>query len=82
MARPQPKYVCIGLDLGQAHEFTAFVVLTRPRGDDEPPTYALPLAHRFPLGTPYPQIVAYVTSHLRTPNLRAATLVVDGTVVG
>jgi hypothetical protein len=78
----------VGLDLGQAQDFTALAVLTRPLVDGrEPPEgrqppYAVPHLHRFPLGTPYPAIVAAVVELLRTPPLRGSLLVVDQTGVG
>jgi hypothetical protein len=78
----------IGLDLGQAQDFTALAVLSRPRVlGHEPPAdrqspYAVPHLHRFTLGTPYPQIVAAVVDLLRSPPLRGSMLVVDQTGVG
>ena len=78
----------IGLDLGQAQDFTALAVLSRPKvtgreppADRQPP-YAVPHLHRFPLGTPYPAIVAAVVELLRTPPLKGSMLVVDQTGVG
>ena len=53
----------VGLDLGQAQDFTALAILTRPRllgneptADRQPP-YAVGHLHRFPLGTlsPFPK---------------------------
>lgn len=78
----------VGLDLGQAQDFTALAVLTRPRltgherGADRRPAYAVGHLHRFPLGTPYPQVVAAVVDLLRAPPLRGCMLVVDQTGVG
>src|SRR5262245_23451477 len=49
----------VGLDLGQAQDFTALAVMTRPRltgnerRDARTPPYDVPHLHRFPLGTPY-----------------------------
>ena len=78
----------VGLDLGQAQDFTALAVLSRPRvtgreiGADPKPPYAVPYLQRFPLGTPYPQIVTAVVDLLRTPKLHGSMLVVDQTGVG
>jgi hypothetical protein len=78
----------VGLDLGQAQDYTALAVLTRPRltggerGDALKPPYAVPHLQRFPLGTPYPRIVEQVVDLLRTPPLRGAFLVADQTGVG
>ena len=78
----------VGLDLGQAQDFTALAVLARPRltgresvAERKPP-YAVPHLQRFPLGTPYPAIVPAVVDLLRTPQLRGSMLVVDQTGVG
>ncbi len=78
----------VGLDLGQAQDFTALAVLTRPHltGNEPPaerqPPYAVPHLHRFPLGTPYPAVVTAVVDLLRSPPLRGSMLVVDQTGVG
>ncbi|HVK09898.1 MAG TPA: hypothetical protein VM597_14100, partial [Gemmataceae bacterium] len=78
----------VGLDLGQAQDYTALAVLTRPRlmggerRDALKPPYAVPHLQRFPLGTPYPRIVEQVVDLLRTPQLRHAFLVADQTGVG
>ena len=78
----------IGLDLGQTQDFTALAVLRRPRKTgketrhDPPPVYDVPHLQRFPLGTPYPQIVSAVVDLLRLPILRGSMLVVDQTGVG
>ncbi len=78
----------IGLDLGQSQDFTAVAVLRRPRvcPMDPPghrrPAYDLPYLYRFPLGTPYPEVVRSVVDLLRTPPLVGSLLVVDQTGVG
>ena len=78
----------VGLDLGQAQDFTALAVLSRPKvtGREPPgarqPPYAVPHLHRFPLGTPYPQMVGAVVGLLRTPPLPGCIFVVDQTGVG
>ena len=83
-----PNRYFVGLDLGQAQDFTALAVLTRPRltgresSVERKPPYAVPHLQRFPLGTPYPAIVSAVVDLLRTPQLRGSMLVVDQTGVG
>jgi hypothetical protein len=85
-----PRQYFVGLDLGQARDFSALVVLSRVVGSEyqrsehgpAKPPYELPYLTRFPLGTPYPDIVATVTTLLLTPELRGALLVVDDTGVG
>lgn len=78
----------LGLDLGQAQDFTALAVLTRPRlRGDEPkelrtPPYDVPHLQRFPLGTPYPEVVARVVELLRTQPLRGCFFAADQTGVG
>jgi len=80
-----PKRI-IGLDLGQASDFTAVLVATPSR--DPEPVYQVPIIERIPLETRYPQIVSYVAelvAKLRLPKdgMRASvTLVVDYTGVG
>lgn len=46
------------------------------------PEYHVRNLHRFPLGTPYPQIVADVKAGRQTPLFAGAPLVVDATGVG
>lgn len=78
----------IGLDLGQSQDFTAVAIVTRPRlSGDEPkelrtPPYDVPHLQRFPLGTPYPEIVARTVELIRTPALRGSFVVIDQTGVG
>ena len=79
-----PKWI-VGLDLGQAHDFTAVVAaeIIRPVPPGERPHLTVPLVSRAPLGTPYPAIVARITDLLTTPPFQGAThLVVDSTGVG
>jgi hypothetical protein len=83
-----PAWRFVGLDLGQAQDYTALAVLTRPRlvggecGEALKPPYAVPHLQRFPLGTPYPRIVAQVLDLLCTPQLKGAFVVADQTGVG
>lgn len=78
----------LGLDLGQAQDFTALAVLSRPRlRGDEPkelrtPPYDVPHLQRFPLGTPYPEIVTRVVELLGTKHLRGCFFTADQTGVG
>src|SRR6266852_3369831 len=78
----------IGLDLGQAQDFTALAVLERPlvAPRDPPakrrPAYALRHLQRFPLGTHYGEITQTLRGLLQKPPLPGAFLVVDQTAVG
>jgi hypothetical protein len=84
---PERRYF-VGLDLGQASDFTALAVLERSAGGSKGaaaqrrPVYALRHLRRFPLGTPYAEVVQEVRELLRTPPLPGAVLVVDQTGVG
>ncbi len=71
----------VGLDLGQAHDFSAFAVV-EPYAPDGRPRFDCVALRRFPLKTPYPVIVAKVKGILEVPPLRGADLVVDQTGVG
>ena len=82
----RPDYF-LGLDLGQTRDFTALAVLERQPPTDagtvvEPPEYALRHLHRFPLGTPYTEIVPAVAALVRSGPLAEAPVVVDQTGVG
>jgi hypothetical protein len=78
----------VGMDLGQPHEFTALAVLERPLAFAEDllagrrPAYALRHLRRFPLGTPYPEVMQAVIRLLSTARLSDPALVVDQTGVG
>jgi hypothetical protein len=84
----QPRRYFVGLDLGQAQDFTALAVLDRPvthptaPPEQRRPAYALRHLQRFPLGTPYPDVVRAVVGLLRTPPLPGCLLAVDQTGVG
>jgi hypothetical protein len=67
----------VGLDLGQAQDYSALVTLEHGGGRHD----AVDI-RRWPLGTPYPVIVADVGAMLDAPPLVGASLVVDGTGVG
>src|SRR5262249_4373950 len=77
----------VGLDLGQASDYTALAVVerTEPVQDDlfpRPAQYAVRHLQRWPLGTPYTSIVQEVGARLDRPLLRGCWLVVDNTGVG
>jgi hypothetical protein len=84
----KPPSYFVGLDLGQAQDFTALAVLGRPlvlQGDPahlRRCSYALRHLHRFPLGTHYSQVLGTLLKLLQTPSLVGACLVVDKTGVG
>ncbi len=72
---------CVGVDLGQACDSTAIVVVERVGGTPE--SYHVRHAERPPLGTPYPAVVARVAMIAASAPLRGAhSLVVDATGVG
>jgi hypothetical protein len=81
-----------GLDLGQAHDYSALGVIERdekhPAGTRFPEVtakvrhYAVRHLQRWPLGTSYPQIVKDVGELLARPPLTGCKLVIDGTGVG
>jgi hypothetical protein len=75
------------LDLGQAADFSALCVVEKTRRQDEGAPrpanhYALRHFHRWPLGSPYTQIVRDVREMVARPALDGCTLVIDGTGVG
>ena len=74
------KSCFVGLDLGQAQEFTALAVL---EGTDTPPrSYAVRHLQRFPPGTPYPEIAATLSTRFGEKPLAGSSLAVDVTGVG
>lgn len=79
----------VGLDLGQAHDFTALAVLEQTLAADPnvkrgsaTRQYACRHLERFKLGTPYPVMVERIAKLVGTAPLRGCTLVVDQTGVG
>jgi hypothetical protein len=74
----------LGLDLGQAHDFSALVVLET--GDAAPPrTYAGRHLQRWPLGTSYPTVAKDAAALAESMALSwrgTVTLAVDSTGVG
>jgi hypothetical protein len=81
-----------GLDLGQAQDYSALVIVERSQPASEEPVrgstpplarYAVRHLKRWDLGTPYPQLVREVTELLTHPPLVADhTLLVDYTGCG
>jgi len=74
----------VGLDLGQANDYTALSVLERikPEGDDKENGYHVRHLERV-RNVPYPQIVSKTTEIMQSPALVGnAALVVDQTGVG
>ena len=74
---PKPTFT-VGLDLGQAQDFTALAIVESTRQLEHSVRYL----HRWPLGTSYPKIVADVCQIVRLPPLEYPTLVVDATGIG
>lgn len=71
----------IGLDLGQAQDYTAISILEDTGGD--PATYHARHLERVALKTPYPAIVAKVAAMMEKEPLKGTSaLVVDATGVG
>jgi hypothetical protein len=83
-----PPFFVVGLDLGQVNDFSAACVLEVTRAPDPVRPERLVRHHaarylkRWPLGTPYPDIVGDVARVLATAPLPGAPLVVDQTGVG
>lgn len=77
------KYL-LGLDLGQAADYTALAVLEKTPGEaGSAARYDCRHLERLKLGTPYPAVAEHVEAMLATPELRGHTaLVVDATGVG
>lgn len=79
--RPAPSYF-VGLDLGQAKDYTALCILERHGQGMEADFHARHL-QRYPLGTSYPSMVADVSEMLRRPELGGRpTLAIDRTGCG
>jgi hypothetical protein len=77
----------LGLDLGQTRDFTARAVLERlppPQAGlvADKPDYALRHLNRFPLGTPYTEIVPAIADLTCAGLLAGSAVVVDQTGVG
>jgi|SRR5581483_9454426 len=71
-----------GLDLGQSADFTALAIAERIITSDKL-RYEVRHLERFPLGTPYPDIVVKMKALVSTPALADnVTLAIDATGVG
>jgi hypothetical protein len=91
--RSQPRYY-IGVDLGQAQDYTAIVVIERAElrfAERDPVTmsfleetrYAVRHAERIALGSPYPEVVEQVRRMVkREPLAGQVKVIVDATGVG
>jgi hypothetical protein len=80
---PSPLY-WLGLDLGQAQDFTALAVVQKADYNRATPCHVRHL-QRWPLHTSYPDIVDDVTKLLQHPtfaNARGVYLAIDGTGAG
>lgn len=62
----------LGLDLGQAQDYTALAVVERTTHAGRPREHAVRHLKRWPLGTPYPAIVAEVAALVRRVNASRA----------
>jgi len=77
-----------GLDLGQAQDYSALVILERfkiPDPDRKSATFYrfdVRHLHRWPLGTSYPAIVADLKEMYARPHLQDSALAIDATGVG
>ena len=84
-AEPTPEFFA-GLDLGQAHDFTALAVLERSwHGEEGARVARFDVRHLERVrGAPYPDVVELVRARIAAarPRSRAAALVVDKTGVG
>lgn len=80
----QPPWHVVGLDLGQAQDYSALAILEcrDGPGPDRRTGYAVRHLYRWPLGTKYTAIVADVCELVQRPPLQRPLLVVDGTGVG
>jgi hypothetical protein len=71
-----------GLDLGQTTDPSALIIL-HPHDDGDETIYDVRHIEQYPLGTPYPQLVAAVGPLLdRAPLAGDSTLIIDHTGVG
>jgi hypothetical protein len=73
----------VGLDLGQASDYTALAILQRTiTANPREKLFAVRHLERFPLGTSYPTICDYVADLFDEAPLSNGTLAVDQTGVG
>ena len=71
----------VGIDLGQTTDYTAIAILERSAAESKP-FFDVRHLHRFPLGTPYPSVVAALRQLLQQPAVHGAHVAVDQTGVG
>lgn len=81
MSSNPPPFFLVGLDLGQARDYTALIILER-LPDLNPATYHLRHLERFPLGLSYPDQIQRVTALLENPLLKDRAFILDATGVG
>jgi hypothetical protein len=83
MTLPEDARYFLGLDLGQASDFTALCVVAKVPRPGLRPHYAVRELIRFPLGTPYTEIVPKVVDMTLNLSKECPTvLVLDATGVG
>jgi hypothetical protein len=71
----------LGIDFGQSNDPTALALLEHTL--EREPIYQLRALHRFPLGTPYTQLVDKITERVKDkPLARRTRVAVDATGVG
>lgn len=81
-AKARPTYV-LGLDLGQTHDYSALVLDEILRAGEPNSGHDIRYLTRWPLRTPYPQIVREVAALThRAPLTMEDTIVIDQTGVG
>jgi len=74
---------CIAVDLGQAHERTAIVVMEHLQAQDrEEPEFHVRHIERFRIGTSYQTMIERIREQLSEKLLSGSTLIIDGTGVG
>ena len=66
----------VGLDLGQSNDYTALAVVERTKAGEtgDAPDLHLRYLERYPLRTPYPEMVARVAALVEDPQLRSTHL--------
>jgi hypothetical protein len=78
-----PSWFYLALDLGQAHDPSAIVLVERRMRNAKTPVYLVRGALRLPLGTPYPEVVVRVRKILESYEVAGkCSVVVDATGVG
>jgi hypothetical protein len=78
-----PSWFYLALDLGQAHDPSAIVLVERRMRNAKTPVYLVRGALRLPLGMPYPEVVARVRKIVESYEVAGkCSVVVDATGVG